>query len=406
MRSPRSVRAFTILLLLVLFAGLGTWAGFTLARRGADEAREGVEVQELDREPVYRRTAMVPDASVEGALEERDLEEVRGELRAARWTELNRRAIRALEVRDFTTAVALFEQCVRGVPDEATFARNLAEALARRAVEGRKRERPCVQCLADLERALELAPERGDLAALLARWREEAAIEADFWRDQSLHFDLSFDGSRDDVLDGSHRLLQELEDAYGEFVNLFGHAPVERGRPRIQVVLYRREGFDRVTGLGDWAGGAFDGTVRIPVEDLARQERGLRSVLRHELVHAFVLEVGGGGVPGWLNEGLAQWLELDRAAGLARARSTLGEGKAFTLEELGGSLASWQDAGDIERAYAQSLLFVDHLAQHYGERVVFALVSGCLEDVAPATTFRRLTSVPLETALGDMLDAL
>ena len=50
-----------------------------------------------------------------------------------------------------------------------------------------------------------------------------------------------------------------------------------------------REEFSKLTGLGHWAGGAYDGRIRVPVTDLAKEERPLVRVLRHELVHAVVV---------------------------------------------------------------------------------------------------------------------
>lgn len=322
--------------------------------------------------------------------------------RAARFVELNRMAIRALEAGDPERACALFEQCVKGVPDEPVFARNLAEALARAAQARREREQPCASCVTDLERALALAPERDDLARLLERWRKELHLEADFWRERSAHFELAYDGDRADILHGSHRLIDVLERAYEDLGLFFGILPVEQGRAPIRVVLHRREGFGALTGLGDWAGGAFDGTVRVPIEDLAREERRLESILRHELVHAFVLELGGAGVPGWLNEGLAQFLEPDRERDVELARAALA-GKAWIeLEELRGSLATWDDQARIAQAYAQSLALVDHLARHYGERIPVALVAGCAQGKDVAATFREWTRVDLAAAAGDL----
>ena len=311
--------------------------------------------------------------------------------------------IRALDAGEADRAVSLFEQCVRGVPDEPVFRSNLAESLARRALRRREREWPCAPCMADLERASELAPDRADLAQLWKRWQTEAELERDFWRESSQHFDLAYDGERSEILHGSHRILEELEAAYGDLALWFDVLPVESGKSRLPVVLYRREGFDALTGLGEWAGGAFDGTVRIPVEDLAREERALASVLRHELAHAFVLKSGGRKVPGWLNEGLAQWLEPERARSLERARATLEGAERFTLEQLSGSLASFKGNAEVARAYAQSLLAVDVLAAQYGERIPFALVAACKESRAPAEEFQKLTRVPLEDALGEVL---
>jgi tetratricopeptide (TPR) repeat protein len=386
------MRTLALLAATLLVAAGGAYVGMQLARREAPTP-QAIDPATLS-EPVYARVPVRVETAAEQPASPAGLEE--------RWSQLNTMAIRALEAGHLERAVAFFQQCAEGVPDEPVFRRNLAEALTRRAMRRRERERPCPACIEDLERAVELAPERPELAELLERWRNEAEIERDFWREGSQHFDLAYDGDRSEILHASWRLLEELEAAYYDFTELFGVLPVERGRGRIQVVLYRREGFDTLTGLGEWAGGAFDGTVRVPVEDLTREERNVHGVLRHELAHVFVLEAGGGDVPGWLNEGLAQWLEPDRARALERARQTLEGSEPFPLAELETSPARWDDPERIARAYAQSLLVVDFLVESYGERLPFDLVSDCKQGKAPAVTFEQRTRVPLVEALGDL----
>jgi hypothetical protein len=413
------VRAFTLLLAFLAVLVVGAFVGIRLSPRPEPTPSPVVEPAAAEFESSRRvplaANDVLPPSSTQGAqgdlsaartatLEESPaatLPEERGRQLEDRWADLNRRAIRALEAGDHESACAHFEQCVKGVPDEPVFRRNLAEALARRAVARRAIEQPCAACIKDLERALDLVPDRADLAELLERWRSQEKVEAGFWRESSQHFELAYDGERSEILHGSHRLIEALEAAYTDLAEHFGTLPVEKGRPRIRVVLYRRAGFDTLTGLGDWAAGAFDGTVRIPVEDLSREERGLTGILRHELVHAFVLECGGPGVPGWLNEGLAQWLEPERESSVTRARAKLAGHQLFTLTELGGSLARWKDSERIERAYAQSLSFLDYLARQYGERVAFALVAGCKRNKPPEQSFLELTRVPLEAALAD-----
>ena len=312
----------------------------------------------------------------------------------------NRAAIGALEAGELERAVALLEECVAGLPDEAVFRRNLAEALARLAIDKREREHRCADCIALLERAHQLVPEREDIAALLERWRAEAQLEEGFWRDRSSHFELSFDGDRDAILTGAHRLLDVLEEAYTDLSELFVHYPAEAGRAPIEVVLYEREGFSLLTGLGDWAAGAFDGRIRIPVGDLGAEEGRLREVLRHELVHAFVREVGGTSVPGWLNEGVAQWLEGGDRRVVEYSRRQLVGKELFSLDKLEGSLASWQDTDAIALAYHQSLAFCDYLHAQYGERVLIDMIKAG-DEQGPAALFEQWTGVQLTGALAD-----
>jgi hypothetical protein len=251
--------------------------------------------------------------------------------------------------------------------------------------------------------AAELAPERDDLAALLERWEVEAELEEDFWSLDRELVRLSYDGDRRDVdLASADRLVVHLERTYEEYRDLFRVDPVrDRGRPPVRVVLYRRDGFRELTGLGDWAAGVFDGRVRIPVDDLALQSSEVRRVLRHELAHWFVREVGGIAVPGWLNEGLCQWLE-DRGASVSRSRARLAGARPFSLAELRGSLASWDDEDAIARAYDQSLVVVHHLFTSQDVELPFEMVRECATGRTPEEVFRARMGFELDLLVGDL----
>ena len=327
------------------------------------------------------------------------------------WTQKNARAIELLNQGELEEAVALFAECVEGDPGEGVFRANLAEALARLARELYEDVERRPLAIEHLEQAVELAPDRADLAELLARWKAEAEVEGDFWTDRSLHFRLSYDGDREELLGSGYDLvLRTLEDAYAEFADLFGVRPAEGGEPAIEVVLLQREEFSRLTGLGHWAGGAYNGRIRVPVANLAREEQQLVRVLRHELVHAFIQEAGGRGVQGWLNEGLAEYLEqpagADREAAIQDARQRAKRSKLRSLDELGGTLASLGSVEEIRAAYTQSLAFVGWIEHWYGERVLFEMVSGCREGVSLEATFESRTRVSLARALEDLAQEL
>ena len=328
------------------------------------------------------------------------------------WSELNSQALRALDRGEYEQAVRLLESCHEGDPAQDIFRRNLAEALARLALH--QHELPDLGEQGSLEvlaRAVELAPERPQLASLLARWQRSQEAEEGFSVHETLHFEIRFDSWRDELRDEFYvtgDLETLLEDTYHEFGERFAFYPVEAGRARIRVVVYRREAFESVTGLGSWAGGVFDGSVRVPIDTLAKNQRSrLERVLRHELMHAFVAEVSGNAVPGWLNEGLAQWFEPPGGAQAGAARRFLSGQELFTLEELTGSLVSLRDPRDLERAYAQSLAFVLHIRDQYGEELPFRLVSRLGEGATVADAFLELThGVPLAADLADFAASL
>ncbi len=333
--------------------------------------------------------------------------EIPGESIAAFLSELNDRAIAALEAERLEEAVTLFEECHEGEPDEPVFSSNLAEALTRLARARYATEADIQGPIALLRRATTLAPDREDLGKLLERWEKTAETEKDFWTDETEHFRLSYDGSRTDLLHRGHVIITSaLEYAYAEFTQVFGYYPVDRGAAKIRVVIYRREEFSELTGIGHWAGGVYDGVVRIPLTDFDEQRSELERVLRHELIHAFVKEVGGSDVPAWLNEGLAQWHELvhldERATRVGNARKRLEGHSLFALDELKGSLASWTDREKIERGYAQALALVAFLERWYGERILYEMVAGCSEGRACGQTFSERMGVELGAVLRDL----
>ena len=323
------------------------------------------------------------------------------------WAVKNKRAIRHLNAGELSAAVALFSECVVGDPTELVFRANLAEALARLAQEEYEAVETRALAIEHLTQAVELAPEREELAKLLKRWLAAEEVEGDFWTDSSLHFRLSYDGDREELLGGGYDLvLKTLEDAYSEYAVLFGVRPAEGEEGPIEVVLLQREEFNGLTGLGHWAGGAYDGRIRIPITDLASEERRLVSVLRHELVHAFIRSAGGRGVVGWLNEGLAEWLEepagaaRDRA--VKRSRERAAKAGLRSLDELGGSLAALGSVEEIRGAYSQSLALIAWIAHWYGERVLFEMVAGCREGTSVEQSFEAQTRVQLAQALKDL----
>ncbi len=319
----------------------------------------------------------------------------------------NREAIALLERGELERAVALFEECVAAEPGQKIFRQNLSEALARLSTQQWDRGGSALQgeAVANMARAVEMAPGREDLAARLAQMRQLLGSEAGNLHESSGHFDLSYDGSRDDLSFRTAEVFDALESAYLDFTELFGLDPVAQGRGRIRVVLYKREGFLGATGMGHWAGGLYDGSIRVPLEDLGREREQLRRVLRHELVHAFVHESGGRDVPGWLNEGLAQLLESNDPATLGRnlqaARAKLRGFELATLETLKGSLGAVGDEAAIGRAYAQSLLLVDFIAREHGDRVPYAMVAGNSLPGGIEAAFERRAGIPLALAFED-----
>lgn len=320
---------------------------------------------------------------------------------ARHWIELNNQARELLEQGSLEEAVSLLEACREAEPEDDVFRRNLAEARFRLATARHDDDR-LEPALVDLARAVELAPERAELAELLARWRRESTLAENDTFAPGNYFRVEYDGERKDLLRHNQEILDFLEGggrypvgAYETLRGFFRLDPVLARGERMRIVLYDRAEFDQLTGLGDWAGGVFDGVIRVAVDDLEKERARWERILRHELTHAFVRELGGTEVPGWLNEGLAQLLEED-VPSLSLARAEIAGHELFPLERLKESLATWTDTTEIGRAYAQSLVFVAFLKDAAGDDALLALVAA-FKTGGPVDA---LGGVPLETHLA------
>lgn len=403
-----AVAAVAALGLLVVAADLRFpgWGAEAAPEQGAaDGAAEVAVAPEPQRAPESRVEGAVVRAAPAGE----------GSSAFARAREHNQAGIAALDRVEHDEAILEFGRAHELAPDVSAFAVNLTEAYVRRGV-----ARPEVDALLkieDFETALvtvQTDERRADIEELLARARAIAEAEQDFVIESTLHFTFRFDGARPELYAGIEALKRVLEDTYQEYGELFRRRPVEEGEPRIEVVFYEKQSFDDVTGLGDWAGGVFDGTIRVPVEDLgdAASVARITRVLRHETAHAFIRSIGGRDVPAWLNEGLSQWLEEPsrRAADVMHARGRLSRDtdELFELDDLRGTLTAWSDRARIRRAYDQALAFTSYLAQRYGDDLVFDLAAACKAGGADgaATRFQEVLLLDIDVVLGDFKDDL
>jgi transposase len=173
-------------------------------------------------------------------------------------------------------------------------------------------------------------------------------------------------------------VLAELEAAYDRLHALLGLEPPRQ----IQVVIYDPALFDRqFAGLFRFsAAGFYSGVIRVRGDTALGA--ALARVLHHELVHAALdAAMPSTALPGWLNEGLAEWFEArisgkrhlsDREfAALAHFRR---EGALFSLAQLSAPsfVRFGPDAAGL--AYLQSYAMLNYLSRVSGERALRGLV--------------------------------
>jgi len=125
------------------------------------------------------------------------------------------------------------------------------------------------------------------------------------------HFHVRYDGGQHE--DVGREVLRALERHFATLSRTFDHQPAAT----IPVVLFGQQAYFDATGAPSWSGGQydhFDGRITVPIGGLdSSLTPTLDGVLIHELAHAFVSDRSRGVAPREIQEGLAQYVEGQRA---------------------------------------------------------------------------------------------
>ncbi len=234
------------------------------------------------------------------------------------------------------------------------------------------------------QQALPHAPGHPRLVEQLEAWRKEETLHSGFGRKLANHFTVLFEGPAEAHL--AERAVAILEAAYLRIGTALYTYPTDV----ITVVLYTREQFHDITQSPEWAGGAFDGRIRLPVQGALENPVEFGRVLTHEFAHALVHSIAPRGVPFWLDEGLAVRFEgTDAERSRARVRSA----KLVPLARLERSFASLS-AKDAEVAYAQSAVAVEKMFEQAGASAIVSLLEDIARGVPFSEAFDRNMPVP------------
>lgn len=242
------------------------------------------------------------------------------------------------------------------------------------------------------ERALAYAPMNQNLAARLAVWRAEASKE----RRLDGRFSIAFDGPAESRL--AAHATQALESSYWRLGKTLGAYPSDS----IAVVFYTREAFHAATGAPEWAGGAFDTRIHMPVRGALAVQEQFDRILTHELAHAMIAGLARRGIPAWLHEGLATYLEPgDVRAAALRLRGVRAVPLGDLQEGFGGL-----DARQAVIAYDESLLAASVLAERLGSNLSLLIESlGAGQDLTDALGQFGVTIPEIERAMNARIRA-
>ncbi len=156
-----------------------------------------------------------------------------------------------------------------------------------------------------------------------------------------------------------------LESTHRRLTNLFGTLPPVS----TSVRLMTSSAFTRATGAPEWTNALYvRGQILIPVSaEQINDHNGISRSVSHEYTHAVIAALSNGKAPGWLDEGLAQWLEEGDENPILKSAlyEWLTEHDPIPLASLQGGFTRLPNQ-TVPAAYAQSLLSSTVILNTYG----------------------------------------
>lgn len=214
---------------------------------------------------------------------------------------------------------------------------------------------------ANWEIAYSLDP-RPTLAKKIEKIRKEATVEKKLSTYREQHFIIKY--HNENVKMEGFELRELLRKTYGaiskDFAYYFNH--------QVVVLLYDEDEFRKIADAPHWAGGLYDGKVRMPISKKGFRELDLAALTTHEVTHAFVGAMSSNMAPAWINEGLAEYEENKvRKADLSTFRQTVKTNTLIPFLQLmsEASSASIQNQKSVHLFYQQSFQLVSYMIERY-----------------------------------------
>lgn len=252
----------------------------------------------------------------------------------------------------------------------------------------------------DLQEAIRLyelvateVPDDASVRDTLDRWKRERELHDRMRVEVGDHFTVSFEGAEDAAM--AAQAIESLNKSFWRICEVFGAFP----QRSIPVVLYSGEQFRDITRSPQWAAAAFDGTIRVPMRGAGEKGEDLDRVLAHEFTHALIRSLATGGLPTWLNEGLASVLESDRFEWATNIMSKTSQVPSLTT--LAAPFGKLNGAG-AQVAYAASAVAARRLLEEAGGPAVANL----LRDLGDGMPFEEAFLHRIQKSLADFQASL
>jgi len=192
------------------------------------------------------------------------------------------------------------------------------------------------KCSEMIREALPIRPDK-ELQNLADRLSRELRLDQKYGNIDNTKFQLLFNGREHAGI--KRAVLDILNEAYRTIGQRFDYYPPGP----ISVILYTETDFYTVTQSPVWAGGLFDGKIRLPARGALDEVAELRRVLFHEYTHAMIYSLTPV-CPLWIHEGLAEFFSQDQVPRVGQVFPLHLLERGFPSGSLNAILTAYQES--------------------------------------------------------------
>ena len=202
----------------------------------------------------------------------------------------------------------------------------------------------------------------------------------------------------------ANSLQNDLKETHTSLSKAFGELP----KFSSSVRLMEEDMFYLSTGAPSWTNALYyKGQILIPVPENENFDyENIKRSLKHEFMHAVINAMSDGKCPGWLDEGLAQWVEGSENPALQPAlHRYLKKNPPVPLSLLQNGFTKLETKM-VPAAYAQSLYATHTLINTYGLDAVGQFLRHLKKDSNKPRVFQAKFSISeqvFESMLGNSL---
>lgn len=243
-------------------------------------------------------------------------------------------------------------------------------------------------------KAYPLAPDyiQKQITVRQSRAKLDQHVERGYESVATAHFDIRFEkGTNREQAEQTGQFLE------AEYQKLASELQIQPAK--MTVIIYGKEGFDRFSGGHDETLGLYDGRIRMSGQYMNTPYE--KTVLSHELAHAFLHHAFGNQLPVWIQEGYAQYYESERVLTPEeeRIKKELQAGQGWIpLKWLDRKFLQPSGVEEVTRAYLESRMVVGHLIKKEGAGSFLEF----LKKVSQGTPMKAAFESSFKTSWNDM----